>query len=263
MRDEKKHQSSHRSSSVWFAHSEGPTIYVRFLRDNCGNPQALASISDTIVGSRRMATFDHTLSSGSGTLVECTPTELACGQVLCIRHVHQLEGEKCSNRVSDQVGYMLMLCQKVKACSGPGLVIVCPSFGVSIHDAANQAQRAGYKASVFVGGLERSKMTTHTNARTRRLMVKACAPEDIYMIRCPQDEKAMGFAKVQTYQQSVALNAVFRNVEENRWLDSQEESDDEETFENVSPRKWVRDESWREITCSWDGTRRGWIPHID
>lgn len=263
MRDEKKHQSSHRSSSVWFAHSEGPTVYVRFIRDKHGCPQVLTSISDSVIGSRRVATFDHTLSSGDGTLVECTPIELACGQVLCVRHVRLFEGEKCSNVVSDQVGYILLLCQKVQACAGPGLAIVCPAFGVSIQDATNQAQKAGYKASVFVGGSEKSKMLTHTNARTKRLMVKACAPEDIYMIRCPQDQREMGFAKVQTYQQSVALNAIFRNVEENQWLDSQEESDDEETFENISPRKWVRDQSWKEITCSWDGLRRGWVPHVD
>ena len=46
-------------------------------------------------------------------------------------------------------------------------------------------------------------------------------------------------AYISSYENSVKMNDIFRNIKENKNLDLLEESDDEDDFENISDTKYV------------------------
>jgi hypothetical protein len=64
---------------------------------------------------------------------------------------------------------------------------------------------------------------------------------DIYTLY-DENEVDCGLACIPTYEVSKMMNALFRNIKENRNLDALEESDEDE-FENVSVDKFITDKS--------------------
>ena len=65
---------------------------------------------------------------------------------------------------------------------------------------------------------------------------------DIYTLYDDKDVEC-GLASIPTYEVSKMMNALFRNIKENRNLDALEESDDEEEFQDVSLDKFIADKS--------------------
>ena len=56
------------------------------------------------------------------------------------------------------------------------------------------------------------------------------------------------------------MNGLFRNIRENRNLDSIEESDDEDDFQNVAEDKYVDLQRMLAIECRWHAKFRRWVP---
>ncbi len=92
--------------------------------------------------------------------------------------------------------------------------------------------------------------------------VKAGLESDIYYLYCfdPNNSKAHGRAAVPSYQRSVALNNIFRNVKENFNLDKLEESDDEEDFENIDEDKFVDVNKTVVMKCIYHKKFEKWEP---
>ena len=67
-------------------------------------------------------------------------------------------------------------------------------------------------------------------------------------------------ALVPTYESSVMMNSLFRNIRENIDLDALEESEDEEVFEDISPDKFVDLERSYFMECEYSYKFRKWIP---
>lgn len=86
--------------------------------------------------------------------------------------------------------------------------------------------------------------SNHRNIDTNRKVFKIIAEtqNDIYTLYDDNDVEC-GLACIPTYEVSKMMNALFRNIKENRCLDSLEESDDEEEFENISLDKFITDKS--------------------
>ena len=56
------------------------------------------------------------------------------------------------------------------------------------------------------------------------------------------------------------MNAMFRNIRENKNLDYIEESDDEDDFENVDFSKYVNTEKTIIMECGFNAKFKKWIP---
>jgi len=56
------------------------------------------------------------------------------------------------------------------------------------------------------------------------------------------------------------LNSLFRNIKENRDLDTLEESDEEEEFENSNIDKFVYLERSYKMICNYNKKFKKWIP---
>ena len=72
---------------------------------------------------------------------------------------------------------------------------------------------------------------------------------------------SVGYASIPTYEKSVMLNKIFRNIKENDNLDTLEESDDEEEFENICDDKYVNLNKSCVMECSYDNNTKKWIPN--
>ena len=72
-------------------------------------------------------------------------------------------------------------------------------------------------------------------------LVKANIQTDIYDLYCNDNDSLIyhDIACINDYKTSVMMNSIFRKIKENKNLDTLEESDDEEEFEDISEDKFV------------------------
>jgi len=69
-----------------------------------------------------------------------------------------------------------------------------------------------------------------------------------------------GLLGMPTYKLSVFMNALFRNIRENRNLDYIEESDDEDDFQNTDETKYVDLDKVESMECVFHQKYKKWIP---
>ena len=67
-------------------------------------------------------------------------------------------------------------------------------------------------------------------------------------------------ASIPDYKTSVFMNALFRNIKENRSLDALEESDDEDEFENTNIDKFVDLTKKIKMKCIFNYKFKKWTP---
>jgi hypothetical protein len=67
-------------------------------------------------------------------------------------------------------------------------------------------------------------------------------------------------ASIPDYKTSVFMNALFRNIKENRSLDALEESDDEDEFENTNIDKFVDLTKKIKMKCVFNYKFKKWTP---
>ncbi len=67
-------------------------------------------------------------------------------------------------------------------------------------------------------------------------------------------------AHIPDYKTSVFMNKLFRNIKENHNLDSLEESDEEEEFENIQIDKFVDLSKILKMRCNFNYKFKKWVP---
>jgi len=77
-------------------------------------------------------------------------------------------------------------------------------------------------------------------------------------ISCPTTSKDI--AHIPDYKTSVFMNKLFRNIKENNNLDSLEESDEEEEFENIQIDKFVDLSKIIKMRCNFNHKFKKWVP---
>lgn len=93
--------------------------------------------------------------------------------------------------------------------------------------------------------------------------VKANVQNDIYELYCYHNntiDNYYNIAYIPDYKTSVFMNNIFRYIKENNNLDSLEESDDEDDFENIDEAKYVDLDKVVNMECSYNAKFRKWVP---
>lgn len=92
--------------------------------------------------------------------------------------------------------------------------------------------------------------------------VSACLEQDIYNLHCRgyKSDDFYSLAGIFDYKTSVMMNNLFRTIKENAKLDSLEESDDEDEFENISEDKFVNLRKIVYMKCAYNKKFRKWKP---
>jgi hypothetical protein len=97
-------------------------------------------------------------------------------------------------------------------------------------------------AHSYINVLVRQNLKQPVSTNRKVFKIIAETQNDIYTLYDDKDVEC-GLACIPTYEVSKMMNALFRNIKENRSLDSLEESDDEEEFENISLDKFIPDKA--------------------
>ena len=98
--------------------------------------------------------------------------------------------------------------------------------------------------------------------RTKVFKIKADIQNDIYKLYVMNNNKEEYYdiAHIPTYKLSVYMNNLFRSIKENDNLDLLEESDDEDTFENINPDKYVDLNKEYVFSCNYNKDFNRWVP---
>ena len=89
-----------------------------------------------------------------------------------------------------------------------------------------------------------------------------CINQDLYNLNIlnGNKEEFYDLALIDTYETSKFMNKLFRNIKENRNLDTLEESDDEEEFENDAEDKYVYLDKSYTMRCQYNYKHKRWTP---
>jgi hypothetical protein len=105
----------------------------------------------------------------------------------------------------------------------------------------------------------------NNNKKYKIFIVSADIQNDIYNLVDPDNSSNYTIANkliasIPDYKTSVFMNALFRNIKENRSLDALEESDDEDEFENTNIDKFVDLTKKIKMKCSFNYKFKKWTP---
>jgi hypothetical protein len=89
-------------------------------------------------------------------------------------------------------------------------------------------------------------------------IVKPVIKSDIYELYTIEN-KYTGNAYINTYKKSVFMNSIFRKIKENIRLDTIEESDSDDDFENINMDKYIIKEQAK-MQCEYNLEHKRWIP---
>jgi hypothetical protein len=105
------------------------------------------------------------------------------------------------------------------------------------------------------------------NMRYKVFIVSADIQNDVYHLVDPDASTQINgtvsdklVASIPDYKTSVMMNALFRNIKENRSLDALEESDDEDEFENTNVDKFVDLTKKIRMKCVFNYRFKKWTP---
>jgi len=107
--------------------------------------------------------------------------------------------------------------------------------------------------------------SNHARQKSKKVLLKefdvsASLQNDIYIIHGAEPGKDQDIACIPDYTTSVMMNNIFRTIKENGNLDTLEESDDEEEFEDDREDKFVDLDKKIRMLCTFHHKFRKWIP---
>jgi hypothetical protein len=105
----------------------------------------------------------------------------------------------------------------------------------------------------------------NNNKKYKIFIVSADIQNDIYNLVDPNDLSNYDIsnklvASIPDYKTSIFMNALFRNIKENKSLDALEESDDEDEFENTNIDKFVDLNKKIKMKCIFNYKFKKWTP---
>lgn len=180
-----------------------------------------------------------------------TPTQKK-SQLLKINHCHQLF-EKYIRQIA---------IRKQSVCFG------LPIINNTYTDIIKETQALPYELYAIQHRCLKARHT-YLNERficTKPLqkifIIQATIQDDIYILYCKHNGALIqyGYPIIQDYKTSVFMNTIFRNIKENDNLDTLEESDDEEEFENIDEDKFVDLTKQCKIVCIYLKKFQLWKP---
>ena len=132
-----------------------------------------------------------------------------------------------------------------------------PSVSVSVSVSVS----ASASASVYI---EPTKQKMSSNEIYKIFFIKPDLQNDIYYLYQNNttnfDIISTDLAHIPDYKTSVLMNKLFRNIKENNNLDSLEESDEEDEFENIQIDKFVDLNKIIKMRCIFNYKFKKWVP---
>jgi hypothetical protein len=139
---------------------------------------------------------------------------------------------------------------------------ICPYLNHTYKK--KQEQAIVYEPEVILFPRTDLNFTAQSTLQSAVFRVMADIQNDIYHLFA-YDGKIKGYtyvniAYIGTRKLSVFMNKLFRNIRENENVDYGEESEDEDTFQNVNPDKYVDLKKEYKMLCTFNTKFKKWVP---
>lgn len=110
----------------------------------------------------------------------------------------------------------------------------------------------------YIKPRQQNNIIPHPLKKESIFHVVADIQPDVYHLTAPDGTKSI--ACIPSYEASVMMNRIFRNIKENNNLDALEESDDEEDFENTHVDKYIVRKESLQMKCHYHHKFKKWVP---
>tara|TARA_Y100000022_G_scaffold64391_1_gene55259 strand:- start:129 stop:1058 length:930 start_codon:yes stop_codon:yes gene_type:complete len=120
-----------------------------------------------------------------------------------------------------------------------------------------------YSIQFYTKNVRLNYIFKNENRKQAVFMIKPDIQNDIYNLYISYEKTGLQFydvACIPDFTTSVKMNKLFRNIKENINLDTLEESDDEEEFQNVNLSKYVDLDKRYNMTCVYNHKFKKWVP---
>ena len=120
-----------------------------------------------------------------------------------------------------------------------------------------------YSIQFYTKNVRLNYIYKNENRKQAVFMIKPDIQNDIYNLYISYEKTGLQFydvACIPDFTTSVKMNKLFRNIKENNNLDTLEESDDEEEFQNVNLSKYVDLDKRYNMTCVYNHKFKKWVP---
>lgn len=218
------------------------------------------------------SSFNKLLSTGKGTIFYGTLFTIKKSQFFNIENVHYFKNQDVSHlnqlKKINLISYILKNHINNSLYTSKNIVFGLPIIETNRTKLINIIQTLPYD----IYCVQHRSLTNNypfKNEKIRiekkfyaNLLVKPHLQNDIYEVFSQENQKliSQGLMFIPDYKTSVFMNKLFRTIKENYNLDTLEESDDEDEFENTSPDKFVDMDVSHVMNCIYSNKFKYWIP---
>ena len=218
--------------------------------------------------------FHEDLAIGKGTVLYGT---LVDNSFFCVEDIYYLSGVSLSNKnykhKLECIVSILNNSIKQISYSKSHLYVVVPPLSTSYDTLIKETETLPYliygiKFINYENFKATQKVFIHKKEKQKIIetfKVEASSQNDIYYASY-YDSKKRELVKhpksllIPTYTTSVLMNTLFRDIKENRNLDSLEESDSEDEFQNTSNEKFLKQNKQLYMRCMFNIKFKKWSP---
>jgi hypothetical protein len=216
--------------------------------------------------------FDYSLCAGKGTVLYGTIINKKTN-IFCIEDIFYYKNKNINfNNLQNKLTYLEKMFEKdLKQIvyKKNDVLFTLPIMSNNFNKILKDANLTSYDI-YCIQSRQLYKNTPYLNYRIKiqkeiyaTFTIKTCIDEDIYELYYYSNENKMkkyNYAYIPDYKTSIYMNSLFRNIRENINLDYIEESEDEETFEDISLDKYVDLEKKINIKCKYVPKMKMWKP---
>jgi len=249
---------------VWFRFEEKTDFYILCMNEE-----------KNISRMKKFQTcFDDSLCARSGTILYGT---LYLGEkyFFTIENVYYYKGEFTGNQSwYNKLVIMKNILQKdLNQTENEEIIFGLPYMNTNVSQLINQIKQIKYPIKVIEYRSEKTNVVQKTsvvdsqkyanfNQEKQIFKVKADIQNDIYYLYCLDNNQYVeyDYAYIPDYKTSVYMNKLFRNIKENANLDTLEESDDEDEFENEKEDRHVNLQKEYFMRCAYNHKFKKWTP---
>lgn len=217
--------------------------------------------------------FDKVLSCGKGTVLYGTIFTINNKRFFNIEDIYYFKDKDISNYTQSKKlkFFELLFNNYIKQISynESDVIFGLPLMSYNKANLINSLKTIPYDI-YYIQGRKLNSLSPYYNKKITikkeifaNFLVKPDIQFDIYHLYCFNNINEYikyDVAYINSYNTSVFMNKLFRNIKENENLDLLEESDDEDDFEDISPDKYVYLEKSYIIKCKYSYKFKMWIP---
>jgi hypothetical protein len=131
---------------------------------------------------------------------------------------------------------------------------------------STNSSNVNVNSNIYLKNVINNTLNRQKQFQNRKEIVFKVRPDiqnDIYHLFCADDNKEEYYydiAYIPDYKTSIFMNRLFRKIKENENLDTLEESDDEDEFENEKEDQFVYLEREYNMQCNYHYKFKKWVP---